>query len=42
MLPSRRFFMSQHMYLAPGVEMMLLMMGFYVVMSVVSVITSPA
>ena len=41
-VPKYKFLMSQHMYLAPGMEMVLLMMIFYVVMSAISVLTFPA
>ena len=36
-----KFFMSQHMYLSTGVEMVLLLMSFDVVMYAVGVLTSP-
>ena len=35
-------FMLQHMYLAPGIEIVLLTMSFDVVMSAVGVLKSPA
>ena len=40
--PSRSFFMSQQMYLTPGVEMVLLMMRLAMMMSNVGVLKYPA
>ena len=39
-VPNYKLFMSQHIYLAPGVEMVLLMMSFDVVIYTVGVLTS--
>ena len=41
-VPNYKFLMSQHMYLAGSMEMVLLMMIFPVVISAVGVITSDA
>ena len=40
--PKYKCLMSQHMYLSPGVEMVLLMMSLAMVMSAVGVLKSPA